>query len=168
MTDTITVLGNIASPPEPGCTPTGVETLTFRLASNLRRQDPKTGVWSDVGTNWYTVHAYRKLAENAGASLGKGDSVIVTGRLKLREWTTKEGKHGLAVEIEADSIGGDLRWGRGTYHRMSAASASEPGRETGQTEDAATRAESERVPAGGAAPSVTDDWAVAEQGERPF
>ncbi|MGN8025968.1 single-stranded DNA-binding protein [Microbacterium sp. 22242] len=164
MADNITVVGNIASAPEPGRTPTGIETLTFRLASNNRRPDPKTGTWVDTGTNWFTVHAYRWLAENAMASLSKGDSVIVTGRLRLREWETKEGKRGMAVEIEADSIGADLRWGRSTFHRVSrapmpgAANATEP----------ATETDPGPVPVGAGEPGPSDGWAPEGEKETPF
>ena len=166
MADTITVVGNVASPPEPGRTTTGIETLTFRLATNNRRQDPKTGAWIDAGTNWFTVHAYRWLAENALASLGKGDSVIVTGRLKLREWENKEGRRGMSVEIEADSIGADLRWGRTTFHRVSRAVAPEPS--SGGVPAAQTASESEPVPVGAGDPMASDGWAPAGEAEIPF
>lgn len=117
MADTITVLGNVATDPERGATATGIPTLTFRMATNHRRPDG-TGGWTDAGTNWFEVRAYRALAENAEASLTKGDAVVVVGRLKLREWEGKDGKR-ISVEIEADCIGPDLRRGRSVYHRMS-------------------------------------------------
>lgn len=116
MADTITVMGNIATTPEKRSTTNGVATLNFRMATNHRRQDDN-GDWVDVSTNWFEVRAFRALAENAAASLTKGDAVIVTGRLKLREWESKEGRRGLSVEIEADTIGPDLRRGRGVFHR---------------------------------------------------
>ncbi|WP_295010987.1 single-stranded DNA-binding protein [uncultured Microbacterium sp.] len=168
MVDTITVVGNVASPPEGGRTATGIETLTFRLASNHRRQDPRTGAWIDAGTNFYTVRAYRWLAENAAASLNKGDSVLVTGRLKLREWSTPEGKRGLAVEIEADSIGPDLRWGRSTFRRVSHQVPPEPERGGGSSTAATETVEQDREPVSvGAGSSAQDDWAPSD-GDTPF
>ncbi|MDR6866061.1 single-strand DNA-binding protein [Microbacterium resistens] len=116
MTDIITLVGNIASTPESTQTHSGVEVLTFRLATNNRRFDAKTGDWVDAGTNWYTVSAYRRLAENARTSLGKGDSVIVTGRLRLREWESN-GRRGMSAEIDAESLGPDLRWGTSRFTR---------------------------------------------------
>ena len=166
MADNITVVGNVASPPEPGRTPSGIETLTFRLATNNRRQDPKTGTWTDAGTNWFTVHAYRWLAENALASLSKGDSVIVTGRLKLREWETKEGKRGMAVEIEADSIGPDLRWGRSAFQRVSRQPVPEPS--TFGPAAALGDTSSELVAVGAGDPPAQDAWAPEGEKETPF
>ncbi|MBS1672955.1 MAG: single-stranded DNA-binding protein [Actinobacteria bacterium] len=124
MADTITIVGNVATDPERGSTATGIPTLSFRMATNHRRFDPNTGTYVDAGTNWFEIKVYRGLAENAGASLRKGDPLIVTGRLKLREWEGKDGRHGLAVEVEAENIGHDLRWGRTVYSRMSRQSAS--------------------------------------------
>jgi len=117
MADTITVLGNVASDPDRGATATGIPTLSFRMATNHRRPDGAGG-WIDAGTNWFEIRAYRALAENAEASLSKGDAVVVVGRLKLREWEAKDGKR-MNVEIEAESIGPDLRRGRSVYHRVS-------------------------------------------------
>lgn len=117
MADTITVLGNVASDPDRGATATGIPTLSFRMATNHRRPDGAGG-WIDAGTNWFEIRAYRALAENAEASLVKGDAVVVVGRLKLREWDAKDGKR-MNVEIEAESIGPDLRRGRSVYHRVS-------------------------------------------------
>ncbi|MDQ4212635.1 single-stranded DNA-binding protein [Microbacterium capsulatum] len=166
MADIITVLGNVASSPEPGRTATGIETLTFRLASNNRRPDPKTGEWVDVDTNWFTVHAYRRLAENAMASVSKGDSVIVTGRLKLREWESKEGKRGMSVEIEAESIGADLRWGRSTFQRVSPARVPEP--QTGADPSGADGAASVPVGAGLADAGADDAWAASGEQATPY
>lgn len=117
MADTITVLGNVASDPDRGATATGIPTLSFRMATNHRRPDGAGG-WIDAGTNWFEIRAYRALAENAEASLAKGDAVVVVGRLKLREWDSKDGKR-MNAEIEAESIGQDLRRGRSAYQRVS-------------------------------------------------
>ncbi|MFK4804805.1 single-stranded DNA-binding protein [Microbacterium sp. LWS13-1.2] len=116
--DTITITGNVATPPELKRTPAGVVITTFRVARTLRRYDRDTGVWSDVGTNFYTVSAYRTLAEHAHHSLHKGDRVILTGHLRVRDWDNGTRK-GTAVEIDADAIGHDLRWGTTTFVKNS-------------------------------------------------
>ena len=53
------------------------------------------------------------------ASLHKGDRVILTGRLRLREWDTGA-KKGIAVEIDADSIGHDLLFGTSRFEKDAA------------------------------------------------
>ena len=116
MQDTITIVGNVATDPTQGRTANGTPVTNFRLASTHRRFDDATQTWVDVSTNWYSVAAFRQLAENAKASLRSGDSVIVTGRMKIRSWENN-GKQGTSVDIDADAIGHDLRWGTAAYRR---------------------------------------------------
>lgn len=116
MSDTITITGNIATPPEFKRTPAGVAITTFRVASAQRRYDRATGVWTDSGTNWYTVSAFRGLADHAFQSLSKGDRVILTGRLRLREWENGT-RRGISVEVDAEALGHDLLWGTTTFQK---------------------------------------------------
>ena len=156
MADSITVLGNIATVPEPGRTTSGLATLGFRMATNHRRQDG-TGAWVDAITNWFEVRAYRALAENAAASLSKGDAVIVTGRLRLREWEGKEGRRGTSVEIDADSIGPDLRRGRSVFHRIAHSVPAEP-----------AGAGTAEQPGAAAGEGASDGWAAPGADPTPF
>ena len=116
MSDTITITGNIATEPELKRLPSGMTITTFRLASSQRRLDRATGAWVEGATNWYTVSTYRGLADHAYQSLKKGNRVILRGRLRVREWDN-DGKKGMAVEVDADSIGHDLLWGVSTFTR---------------------------------------------------
>ncbi|MHA6667766.1 single-stranded DNA-binding protein [Homoserinimonas sp. A447] len=141
MTDTITLTGLVATEPKHLTTGEGLPITSFRLASSLRRFDRKTNQWVDAGTNWYTVSAFRRLAMGAAASISKGDRVIVTGRLRLRDWTSAE-KTGKSVEVDADALGHDLNWGTAKYMRtMSASDGAAPA-----PEDPAASAEGEPVP----------------------
>jgi single-strand DNA-binding protein len=110
MTDSITVTGVVGSDPRLHVTTQGLAITSFRLASTRRYFDRAKGTWEDGDTNWYTVSGFRQLAHNTVASVAKGERVVVHGRLRLRAWESGE-KSGLAVEIEADSIGHDLAWG---------------------------------------------------------
>lgn len=120
MSDTITITGNIATVPEEKTTPSGVRITTFRLASSQRRFDRATNQWVDGSTNWYTISAFRALAEHAFLSLRKGERIIVTGRLKLREWETSS-KKGTTAEVDADAIGHDLLWGTSVFSKRDSA-----------------------------------------------
>ncbi|GGM49765.1 single-stranded DNA-binding protein [Microbacterium saperdae] len=124
MTELLTVVGRVATDPVRGQTRGGTAVTNFRLASTHRRLDPVTQVWVDGETNWFSVAAFRQLGEHAKASLRCGDSVIVTGRLKIRNWESN-GKSGTSVDIEADAIGHDLRWGTTAYLRTPRSSAAE-------------------------------------------
>lgn len=125
MIDMVTIVGRVATDPTQGQTGGGVPVTNFRLASTHRRFDAATQEWTDSGTNWFSVAAFRSLGENAKASLRTGDSVIVTGRLKIRNWESN-GKHGTSVDIDADTIGHDLRWGTTAYRPESRPAAAGP------------------------------------------
>lgn len=120
MSDQITVVGTIVNDPEQRRTGAGHAVINFRLASNVRRRDEATGAWVDGHTNWYSVSAYRGLAEHALASLRKGHRVFVSGAFRVREWEAN-GRHGVAAEIDAVSLGHDLLWGTTQYRRAEGA-----------------------------------------------
>jgi single-strand DNA-binding protein len=107
----VTMIGNVASLVQYGQTASGIPTANFRLAATERRYDRVRGEWVDGDTLWVTVVAWRGLASNVVSSLDKGDPVVVSGRLRMREWED-EGKRRSVVEIDARAIGHDL--GRGT------------------------------------------------------
>ena len=117
MSDIITVTGLIATDPRHLITGEGRLPITsFRLASTQRRFDRKEQKWVDADTNWFTVTAFRQMATNAAGSLNKGDRVVVTGRMRIRDWETGE-RNGTTVEIEADAVGHDLYWGTTSFTR---------------------------------------------------
>ncbi|MBM7472763.1 single-stranded DNA-binding protein [Subtercola frigoramans] len=122
MTDTISLTGVVATEPRFLTTNDGLEVTTFRLASSQRRFDRNKNAWVDAGTNWYTVASFRQLAANLAQSISKGDRVVATGRLRIREWQGTE-RAGITVEIEADSVGHDLAWGRSVFTRTAGSSA---------------------------------------------
>jgi single-strand DNA-binding protein len=107
--DRITVTGVVGSDPRPYLSSKGLPITTFRLASSPRVFDRERGEWRDGETNWYSVSAFRRLADNTALSLRKGEHVVVTGKLRLRAWQTAE-KSGTSAEIDADAIGHDLSW----------------------------------------------------------
>ncbi|MGK4580773.1 single-stranded DNA-binding protein [Kitasatospora sp. HPMI-4] len=107
----VTMVGNVASTVSYTETPAGVPVANFRMAATERRFDRSTGDWVDGETNWVTVVAWRWLAANVVSSVSKGDPVVVSGRLRVREWGEEE-KRRSVVEIDARAIGHDL--GRGT------------------------------------------------------
>jgi single-strand DNA-binding protein len=123
MNDTVTILGRVGGDPNRSQTPGGVPVVNFRVASPQSRYDAKTQSWIETGTNWYNVSAFHQLAEHAKASLHTGDGVIITGKLRLREWESG-GKKGMSADIDADTIGHDMRWGASAFAKARPASAS--------------------------------------------
>ena len=123
MTDTITLTGLVATVPRHLTTGEGLPITSFRLASSQSRYDRASNSWIDAGTNWFTVSTFRRLALGVATSIRKGDRVVVTGRLRIREWTSTE-KSGTTIEVDAEALGHDLNWGSALFTRtMSAAAA---------------------------------------------
>lgn len=116
MTEQITTTGLIATTPRHLVTQDGLPITSFRLASSQRRFDRNQSKWVDGETNWYTVTAFRELAINAAGSLNKGDRILVTGTLRIRDWDNGE-RAGTSVEVEATAIGHDLTWGSSDFTR---------------------------------------------------
>lgn len=140
MTDTITLTGLVATVPRHLVTAEGLPITSFRLASTQRRYDRRAGVWVDGDTNWYTVSCFRQLAIHAATSIVKGDRVMASGRLRIRDWNSGE-RSGTTIEVEADALGHDLVWGNSTFTRTVTASVARAA-ERGDGEAAANPADS--------------------------
>ena len=126
MTDLITLTGLVATTPRHITTSEGLAITSFRLASSQRRYDRTQQRWIDGDTNWYTVSAFRNLAQNAATSVSKGDRVIVTGRVRIRDWENTD-RSGTTVEVEAESVGHDLTWGTAVYTRTTTTLSTDDG-----------------------------------------
>ena len=116
MTDILSITGLVATIPRHLVTGDGLPITSFRLASTQRRYDRGAQKWIDAETNWYTVTTFRQLAINVVGSIEKGQRVLVTGRLRVRDWQTGD-RAGTNVEIDADAVGHDLAWGTSVYTR---------------------------------------------------
>ena len=113
----VTVSGNVVGDPVVRATRANVPFVTFRMASNVRRLDFKTGDYIDAGTNFVNVTAFRALGVNLSNSLKKGEPVIVYGRMRVNQWVNGE-KSGTTVEIDAYNVGHDLTWGQTTFTKV--------------------------------------------------
>ncbi len=116
MANQITVTGLVATTPRHLTTSEGLPITSFRLACSYRKFDRTTMKWVDGETNWYTVTSFQTLALNTASSINKGDRILVTGDLRVRDWDNGE-RAGTSVEIEAEAIGHDVSWGTSTFTR---------------------------------------------------
>jgi single-strand DNA-binding protein len=105
----ITVVGNLVADPELRFTASGQPVATFRIASTPRIRDNASGEWKDGDSLFLTCNVWRQAAENVAESLQRGMRVIVTGRLKQRNYETKEGEKRTVYEVEVDDVGPSLR-----------------------------------------------------------
>lgn len=116
MTTPITTSGLVATTPRHLVTEDGMPITTFRLACSERRWDADLNRHVDGQTNWFTVTCFRQLAINVASSISKGERILITGNLVIRDWDNGE-RAGTTVEIEATSIGHDLSWGTSNFTR---------------------------------------------------
>jgi len=114
----VTLSGNVVGDPVVRTTRANVPFVTFRVASNVRRVDFKTGEYIDAGTNFVSVTAFRGLGVNLSNSLKKGEPVIVYGRMRINQWVNGD-RNGTTVEIDAYNVGHDLSWGVTTFSKVS-------------------------------------------------
>jgi single-strand DNA-binding protein len=115
----ITVVGNLVADPELRFTPAGQPVATFRVASTPRIRDNATNEWKDGDSLFLTCNVWRQAAENVAESLQRGMRVIVTGRLKQRNYETKEGEKRTVYEVEVDDVGPSLRNASAKVNRAS-------------------------------------------------
>lgn len=157
MTDHISATGRVATAPRRIEVGDSGSFVSFRLATSNSRYDEKAGRWIDLGTNWYSVKAWRGLGDNAVGSLKVGEQVVVRGKLEQRTWRDEAGVERLDVTITADALGHDLR--RGTTVLTPSAGPS-GGSSGGEARGGETR---------GIETPSTEEWAAPRtDGDLPF
>ncbi len=106
----VTIIGNLTADPELRFVPNGNAVANFTVASTPRTRDQQTGEWRDGETLFVRCAVWRKAAENVADSLTKGTRVIVTGRLKVRNYETRDGRQGTSIELDVDEVGPSLQF----------------------------------------------------------
>jgi single-strand DNA-binding protein len=123
--NSVTVSGNLTRDPEVRNLPSGQAVCSLRIAHNERFKDA-SGEWADRAA-YFDVTIWSGLGEWMGRNLTKGQKVVVSGRLRWREWETPGGDKRQAVDINADSVvpvvrDGDSRGGGGSSNGYQARS----------------------------------------------
>ncbi|WP_068255589.1 single-stranded DNA-binding protein [Janibacter corallicola] len=107
----IAFTGNLAADPEVRTMPSGRQVTRLRVMDRNRRQNRETGEWEDAEPNVFRVQVWGILGKNVAASLRKGQSVNVTGRIKTDRWTDKDTRTEHTSQfVLADHVGPDLKW----------------------------------------------------------
>ena len=115
---TLTIVGNLTSDPELRFTQSGAAVCSFTVASTPRTFDRQSGEWKDGDALFLRCNVWRQMAENVGDSLTRGSRVLVTGRLRQRQFETKEGEKRTVVELEVDEIGPSLRYATAKINKV--------------------------------------------------
>lgn len=92
-----------------------VSVANFRVGSTPRIK--RGGEWKDGDTTWYSVSAWRGLADNIRDSVRKGDAVIVHGKLRSESWKREDEQLSTTLVVDASFIGHDLSRGTSSFVR---------------------------------------------------
>ena len=98
----IIIVGNLGGDPEMRFTPAGQPVTSFNVATN--RQYTTSDGERKEETEWFTIVAWRKLAELCNQYLSKGQLVYAEGRLHSHSWDGQDGQKHFRNEIVADTV----------------------------------------------------------------
>ncbi|GAA1480355.1 hypothetical protein GCM10009624_07950 [Gordonia sinesedis] len=136
-----TVIGTVVSDPQRRTTSSGVEVISFRMASNSRRMNRATQEWIDGPTLYLRVSCWRRLVDAVDGAVAKGRPVIVHGQISTNSYVTADGERRSDLEMTADTVGLDLNRCVVEYRgwsRRAESGASDGAASTDSSVDAAT------------------------------
>jgi single-strand DNA-binding protein len=93
--NTISIIGNVGRKPELKFLESGSKVTNFPVAFTDRKEGD---------TQWFDVEAWDELADMATAYIDKGERVALQGRLKVQDWTDREGNTRKSLRIVAQAI----------------------------------------------------------------
>ena len=102
MLNRIMVIGNVGTDPEMRYTPSGAPVTSFRIATSRSYNAPDGERKQE--TEWFTVVAWRNLAEQVNQYLVKGRKAYVEGRLHSNSYQRQDGQMSFRNEIIADRV----------------------------------------------------------------
>ncbi len=143
----LTVIGRIVTDPQRRRVGEQ-EVVKFRVASNARRRTDE-GTWEPGNSLYVTVNCWGRLATGVGASLAKGDAVIVVGQVYTSEYEDREGIRRSSMELRANAVGPDLSRYIAKIEKHGQSGNAAGSAETSEGSDAVESTEVD--PAGGAA-----------------
>lgn len=109
---TVTLCGRLVADPELRQTSKG-DLASFRVAVNERKREADGG-FSDGKSSFYSVSAWGELGAEVMECLHKGNCVVVHGVLRVNSYPS-DGRNLERVEVTAEHIGPDLRFGTAFY-----------------------------------------------------
>jgi single-strand DNA-binding protein len=98
----VMIIGNVGVDPEMRFTPNGNPVTSFRVATNRVYTTPNGERKQE--TEWFTVVAWNRLAENCNQFLTKGQRVYAEGRLHTRTWEGQDGQKHSRTEVIASRV----------------------------------------------------------------
>lgn len=99
LVNQVQLIGHVGQEPEMISFDTGTHLVKLRVATNESYR-LKDGTYNQV-TQWHTVSAWGKLAEQMAQDLTKGQKVMIKGKLENRAWEDKQGNRRHTTQIKA-------------------------------------------------------------------
>ena len=96
------IIGNLGSEPEMRFTPNGNPVTSFRVATNWSYTTSQGERREE--TEWFTVVAWKRLAEQCNQFITKGKLIYAEGRLRTHTWDGQDGEKRSRNEIVADRV----------------------------------------------------------------
>jgi single-strand DNA-binding protein len=98
----IIIVGHLGRDPELRYTAQGTPVCTISVATTEKRKD-RNGEMQDI-TTWFRVTLWNRQAETASQYLQKGRQVYIEGRLRVEEWTDRDGKPRYTLEVHGTDM----------------------------------------------------------------
>lgn len=92
----ITIVGNVGTEPQ---TETIAGSNVTKISVAVNRKEKQESI-----TTWYKCNLWGNLSNIASSYLKKGDKVAISGEMRIREYTNKEGVKATSVEIQVSNI----------------------------------------------------------------
>jgi len=99
----VKLVGRLTKDPELRFTTQGTAVCHFRIAVGRKYKDRTSNEWKEE-VAFVPCSVWRESAERCGQRLKKGSTVFVEGRLKSRDWQTKEGQKRSDLELDITRI----------------------------------------------------------------
>jgi len=98
----VTLIGNLGRDPETRTLPSGAKVVEFTVATT---EAFKNRAGDQVeNTTWFRAEAWEKLGDIVEQYLKKGDQVYLEGRLRLEEYTDREGTARTALRLRVNEL----------------------------------------------------------------
>ena len=102
MLNKVMIIGRLGADPELRYTQAGQPICSLRVATDESYTD-KDGNRVER-TEWHSVVAFQRAAENCNQFLHKGSLVYVEGKLATRKWQDQKGQDRYTTEIRAERV----------------------------------------------------------------
>ena len=107
QTNTVTFVGSVATDVFLTAVKDDLSLARFRMVVPHRTFDRAAAQWVDAHPTFVGVKCLGRLAQNVAHAVHKGDPVVVSGRLCVRQ-NERQGRRYTRVEVEAVTVGLDL------------------------------------------------------------